>query len=199
MPLSAATLTAVNTKFAGDFSSLPAASFLNGLSFTGTDQAHKLFVRLCQFLILEAEAQDYAAVDARNPRSITLGNDGLTGEISARFFVQDVDLNQVVTGADLSNPNGLFGLAAYDLSGATNTLVAGTPLATNYTVPLGQVILDWARVLNSYDSDASVESYSQKIRISTAEASDGPRTSIRILFPVTSQLVFQAADLVDFA
>ncbi len=198
MPLSAATLTAVSGHFGSDFSSLPSASFLAGLGLSGTEQAHKLFIRLCQFLILEAENQDYTAVDARNPRSVALDNDGLMGEISIRLYVQDVNLNQVVTGVDLSNANGLFGLASYDLTGNTNPLIAGTPLATNYTVPLGQVLLDWARVLNSYDSDPAVDSYSQKVRISTSEGSDGPRTSIRIEFPVTGQLVFQAEELVDF-
>ena len=198
MPLTAATLTAVSGRFTSDFASLPSAAFLGGLGLSGTEQSHKLFVRLCQYLILENENQDYAAVDARNPRSISLGNDGLIGEISARFYLDPVDLNTVVTGTDLSNMNGMFGLPSYDLSGATS-LINGTPLATNITVPLGQLVLDWARILNTYDSDPAIEGYNQKVRISTTESSDGPRTSIRIEFPVTSQLVFDAADLADFS
>ena len=198
MPLTAATLTAVSGRFTNDFASLPSAAFLGSLGLSGTEQSHKLFVRLCQYLILENENQDYAAVDARNPRSIGLDNDGLIGEITARFYINPVDMNTIISGADLSNMNGMFGLPSYDLSGAT-TLIDGTPLATNITVPLGQLILDWARVLNSYDSDPTVDGYDQKVRISTTESSDGPRTSIRVEFPVTSQLVFDSTDLADFS
>lgn len=147
---------------------------------------------------MENEAQDYKAVDASNPRCISLDSEGLMGELRMKFYVQLPSLDEVVTGADLTNLNGWYGLTGVDLSAATDPLIAGTPLATVYTVPIAQVILDWSRVLNTYDSNAGIESYDQKVKISTSESSDGLRTSITLDFPVNTSLAFQASDLENY-
>lgn len=197
MPLSGATRSQVATDMAA--SGLPSATFFGSLGCAGTEQFAKDWILLAGACKAANDAYEYPeGVSRVSP--ISIRESELACDISISAITTVLAPQTVIEGAD-SNVNGYLGSTLVDLSG--NTLLASSTFFQVLfdTVSPLQVLLDTAKVMNTYDLDTD-ETYQTVLRLSSGENSSSGnqmRYRVNLEAKLNKPLLPQMADIIDFS